>query len=111
MKIQFLKTYHAGKRTFLPGWVGEVSDPDGKRLVAQGYAKEVSKAIRSRKYAPEVAPATECVVPERMTEKTTTVELREATESEPPVLPEPELANTTDSAWKWGKKPKKTDEE
>lgn len=107
MKIQFTKTYQAGKRTFQPGWVGEVSDPDGERLVSQGVAKEVDKSIRSRKYAPEAKPATECVVPERIAEKSTTVELREAVD--PPLLPEPELAETTTSAWKWAKKPKKED--
>jgi hypothetical protein len=109
MKIQFIKTYQDGKRTYQPGWVGEVSDPDGERLVSQGFAKEVDKSIRSRKYAPEAKPATECVVPERIAEKSTTVERQEAVD--PPPLPEPELAETTTSAWKWGKKPKQAEGE
>lgn len=110
MKIKFIKTHQDGKRVFQPGWVGEVSDPDGARLIAAGIAKEVDKSIRSRKYAPEAKPATECVVPERVTEKSTTVELRESAESQPPELPEPEIAETTTSAWKWGKKPKQSEE-
>ncbi len=101
MKIQFLKIFHAGTRTFCSGWVAEVSDPDGERLVAQGYAKEVSKAIRSRKYAPEVAPATECVVPERVTEKTTTVELGESAEPE----------KSKKLTLKWPAKPSVTDQD
>lgn len=109
MKIQFTKTHQDGKRIFQPGWVGEVSDPDGARLIAAGIAKEVDKSIRSRKYAPEAKPATECVVPERIAEKSTTVRPQEAVA--PPPLPDPELAETTTSAWKWGKKPKQAEEE
>lgn len=50
MNIQFIKDYHDKNpdRVWKAGWTTKVADPDGQRLIEQGYALQIDDNSRGR---------------------------------------------------------------
>jgi len=53
MKAQFIKPYTdpVSGKVFQPGWVAEFAEPDGARLLADGYIKQVDPEARTMRSA------------------------------------------------------------